>query len=268
VELEQAKDSYDKLGYNICAISYDPVSILSRFAENKHITFPLLSDTGSTVIRDFGLLVPARKANEKPDGLPYPGTFFINKNRIVTKKIMEKNYWERKSARSILASEFNRTLKDSLNGAENNHLALSWSAYPDTVFPGMRLTLGFTVALKKGMHVYAPGIKGGYKAVAVQLDSSRAFKIKSFKFPKSETIYLKAIKEKLPVYKKGFSLFQDIAIQHEKKLRKIEADLQAIMVTGTFSYQACDDKRCYLPAQIPFKLELPLRQNDWTRILN
>ena len=38
------------------AVSYDPVPILADFAARRSITFPLLSDAGSAVIKQYGIL--------------------------------------------------------------------------------------------------------------------------------------------------------------------------------------------------------------------
>ena len=49
-------------GLGLAAISYDSVAALKNFADRKHITYPLLSDSDSKIIRAFGILnetVPA-----------------------------------------------------------------------------------------------------------------------------------------------------------------------------------------------------------------
>jgi peroxiredoxin len=42
----------------LAAISYDPVEVLAAFASQHTITYPLLSDVGSVVIKRFGILNP------------------------------------------------------------------------------------------------------------------------------------------------------------------------------------------------------------------
>ena len=43
-------------GFGLAAISYDSAAILENFAARRNITFPLLSDPESKIIRDFGIL--------------------------------------------------------------------------------------------------------------------------------------------------------------------------------------------------------------------
>ena len=62
MELESKLAEFRKLGLGVAAISYDSPDILKSFATRRGITFPLLSDEGSKVIRSFGILnaeVPA-----------------------------------------------------------------------------------------------------------------------------------------------------------------------------------------------------------------
>ena len=42
-------------GYGICSISYDTVDVLREFANRRGITYPMLSDPDSAIIRAFGL---------------------------------------------------------------------------------------------------------------------------------------------------------------------------------------------------------------------
>ena len=59
-------------GINVAAISYDSPAILENFAKRRSITYPLLSDTSSTVIDAFG--IRNEEATGMQKGIPYPDT--------------------------------------------------------------------------------------------------------------------------------------------------------------------------------------------------
>lgn len=63
------------------AVSYDSVDALRTFARKRKITFPLLSDEKSTLIKAFGVLND--DASGKQAGIPHPGTFVVGPNGIV-----------------------------------------------------------------------------------------------------------------------------------------------------------------------------------------
>ena len=68
-------------------ISYDSEEILREFADQRKITFPLLSDEGSKTIDAFGLRNRDAKRGSPQDGIPHPGTFLLDKNGIIRAKL-------------------------------------------------------------------------------------------------------------------------------------------------------------------------------------
>ena len=56
MQLQSAKESFEKQGIKLAAISYDSQAILMDFARRHHIEFPLLADPNFKVIRGFNVL--------------------------------------------------------------------------------------------------------------------------------------------------------------------------------------------------------------------
>jgi peroxiredoxin len=73
---------------------------LAKFADKRQITFPLLSDPGSTTINAYGLL--NKEAKGKTEGIPYPGTFLIDKEGVIRAKLFLDGYRERHSINELL----------------------------------------------------------------------------------------------------------------------------------------------------------------------
>lgn len=71
----------------LVGVSYDSVEILKKFSDKQRVTFPLLSDQGSEVIKAFGL------HNKK--GLPHPGTIIVDSNGVIRAKLFHKGYAKR-----------------------------------------------------------------------------------------------------------------------------------------------------------------------------
>jgi peroxiredoxin len=74
--------------------------VLAEFADKRQITFPLLSDTDSKTINAYGLL--NKEAKRKAEGIPYPGTFLIDKDGIIRAKLFVDGYRERHSVNELL----------------------------------------------------------------------------------------------------------------------------------------------------------------------
>jgi DsbC/DsbD-like thiol-disulfide interchange protein len=107
---------------------------------------------------------------------------------------------------------------------------------------GAKLSLFVDVAPKPGIHVYAPGSKD-YIAITVKLNPQADVKAGKVAYPSSEMMSF--ADEKVPVFQKPFRLTQEISLGKGAKPGATMA------VTGTVSYQACDDKVCYPPESTP-----------------
>jgi peroxiredoxin len=77
----------------IVGISYDSVEVLAKFAQNRKVSFPLLSDAGSKTIAAYGLT--NKEAKGKAEGVPYPGTFLIDQKGVIRAKLFIDGYRER-----------------------------------------------------------------------------------------------------------------------------------------------------------------------------
>ena len=77
MELQDNLESLSNAGVQPYAISYDSQDTLAEFAEKHSITYPLLSDTKSRVIRDFGILNTLVAEDHRWFGVPFPGTYVV-----------------------------------------------------------------------------------------------------------------------------------------------------------------------------------------------
>jgi hypothetical protein len=106
-----------------------------------------------------------------------------------------------------------------------------------------KVSLFVDVAPKPTMHVYSPGQKG-YIAITLTLNADPAFIAAKAKYPAGEKLFMKVLNETQLVYSKPFRITQDI--------RFVKPAAGApLTVKGTLRYQACDDKICYLPQNVP-----------------
>jgi peroxiredoxin Q/BCP len=98
--LQKGLQSLEDKQIRVVAISYDSVEVLAKFAEKQKITFPLLSDPDSKVIKDYGLL--NKEAKGKTEGIPYPGTMLIDRDGVIRAKLFFDGYRERHAAEDII----------------------------------------------------------------------------------------------------------------------------------------------------------------------
>ncbi len=83
----------------VVAVSYDSTDVLAKFADKQKVTFPLLSDPDSKVVDGFDLRNKEMKGKKigsiELDGIPYPGTFLLDKDGVVRGKLFFDGYKDR-----------------------------------------------------------------------------------------------------------------------------------------------------------------------------
>ena len=131
MELERDYGLVRKRGLGLAAISYDSVAVLKNFADRKKITFPLLSDPDSHIIRAFGILNESVKPETVQYGIPHPGTYILDAKGHVVAKYFEEDMRERVSASAILAGRFGEPVTAARTSAEAKHAADHRRKHPD-----------------------------------------------------------------------------------------------------------------------------------------
>jgi hypothetical protein len=259
VELQGRLTELQKQGTSIVAVSYDPVETLAKFAAAKGITFPLLSDPGSVVIRQYGLFNDTYEQGTQYHGVPWPGTFMLDAQRRVTSRFFEERYEERSTAASILVRQGSGGAGPTMTAA-NPHIAVKASVSDGVVAPGSRVTLAFDITPGRRIHVYAPG--ADYQVIAVTVDPQPVLVSHQTVYPASEIYFFEPLNERVPVFQKPFRLTHDVTVAATREAQLALRDMAALTLTGKLEYQACDDKVCFKPNAIPFKFELKVKPLD------
>ena len=227
--------------------------MLKSFADRQHITYPLLSDPDSQIIRAYDILNETTKLGTLAYGIPYPGVYLVDAEGRVVSKYFEEDYKDRVSTADILARQFGAPVVAARTTAETKHLQFTTAASNDIARPGLRIALSLDIELKPGMHVYAPGVQG-YIPIDWRLDEGGpAAKRHSFQHPASEMLRLEAIGETVPVYRGHIQIRREITLGQEAVLKPLVTSTGEVIVKGLFRYQACDDRKCYVPEEAPLE---------------
>lgn len=97
-----ARASYFReLGYNVAAVTYDPVAGLKRFAAQEEIGYTLLSDRRSAIIRAFGLIAESVPRDSDWYGFAHPIIFVIDPEGVIRHRFSEANHQVRPDPNAI-----------------------------------------------------------------------------------------------------------------------------------------------------------------------
>jgi len=263
IQLQAAKERFEKQGIKLAGISYDSVEILKYFSDRRKIDFPLLSDPDSKIIRMYRVL--NSEAIGPNAGMARPGYFFIDTEGMIREKFFEAKYRERLTGNNVLSRLFPELGEEVTDTVEAPHLQLSMEQSDRVAVPGNLVTLTAEVRLPPDVHVYAPGTKG-YKAIKLAIDPLPDFEMRQASYPSAKILYLPAIKERVPVFEGAFRIRQELKVNSMAEFSgALGAEGKKVTVKGNLEYQACDSKICFLPATVPVEWQLQIEPLDRQR---
>jgi peroxiredoxin len=282
VELQGRLEELRNSGIGVAGISYDSQETLADFTKRHSIGFPLLSDVGSATIKRYGILNtvveealgpngkdPAVRADllvyatngepaERFRGIPFPGTFMLDRQGRVTSRFFEDYYWERNTVANVLLRLGAGSAPVQAMQASTAHLDVQTYPSDSTVSLGTRFTLALEIMPKRGMHVYAPGAKG-YRVITLNITPQPYVRTMPLRYPASEMYDFVPLNERVPVFQKPFKLLMDVVPEATAEARKGLAGRNELVINGTLEYQACDDKLCYNPVSVPLSWKVALQ---------
>jgi len=189
-------------------------------------------------LRKLGLGIAA-----VPSKIP-PGWYVLDARGVIVAKYPDDEAGGRYTPAAILVRQFGWMPPEPAVEVEGKQLTAKAGASNATVAPGQRVTLMLDIDLEPNMHVYAPGVEGGYISINWKMQDSQTAAVHPAIFPRSQKLYLKAINETVPAYRNHFRLTRDITIG-----RPIDASGK-FTLSGSLRYQACDDRVCYIPQEL------------------
>jgi len=282
LDLQSQYDTLRKDGLGLVGISYDSQEILAAFSQQHAITFPLLSDVGSETIKRYGILntvaeeglgpngtdpdiiaqvklyVSANGANERQRGIPFPGTFIVDRGGRVKARFFEDSYTVRNTVSNIRVrlNEPNTSVVATRIGSQQ----LDVITYPsDTaIAPGNRFSVVAQITPHKGVHVYAPGAKN-YKVIELKILPAKYMRTYPVVYPRSEIYFFKPLNERVPTYQKPFTISQDVVLDGQASTRTALAKQTSMTIGGVLTYQACDDRLCYDQVTLPLSWTVGLK---------
>jgi peroxiredoxin len=263
VELQGRLTELRKEGLGLAAIMYDPVPVLADFAARRGITFPLLSDQGSATIKRYGILNTTVPETNQLYGYPFPGTFILNRDGVVTARFFEPTYQERDTINSVLA-RLGKNVEAPVLKTTAPHLSIASYLSDSVAAPGTHFSIVLDITPEPHVHVYAPGVSG-YKPIALAVQPQPWLIVREARFPKPDDYYFKPLNEHVAVFQKRFRMTQDVEIDASREAAAALKDLGTMTIGGTLSYQACDDKVCFNPQSVPLSWTITLRPLDTER---
>lgn len=102
MQLIEITDQFEALGFNIAAMTYDPVDFLKTVEEDRGVDFTLLHDEAVTHVDALGIRNPQYEPGHRAYGIPLPGIFLIDTEGVIRYKFAEERYQDRPDFAHVL----------------------------------------------------------------------------------------------------------------------------------------------------------------------
>jgi len=234
------------------------VETLAGFAAKHGITYPLLADEGSRVIRDLGMLDDdldrhhaefGRQVRDDQRGVAYPTVFLLDRDGMVIDKRSHRNYRIRDTGTALLESALGIAApRHGPEGAAQGE-AVRVRAYFDspTYRPYQQLRLTIELTVKEGWHVYTTPIPAGYTALGAELAPMDGVDTGTPTWPAGRSHRVEGLDEE-------FSVLDGVIRGQVPVTFAVAAGTGDLRPEVTVRYQACSDTTCLRPATVSLSL--------------
>ena len=258
---------FNAAGIALYALSYDEPDALDDFSEAHNISYTFLSDPDSQVIRSFGLLNTLIDPNDHPwFGIPYPGTYILDEQGIITNKFFDNNLAVRVGPEQLLLAATGERLEVTVEpGAHDQSLDSSnemQSIEPEVqvrveldgehLSSSVQHDLVAHFRVPPGRHVYAEPAPQGSIAVDLTLETDERIVTRALKRPLADHHRLLSTQEEFGVHHNSFELRLPITVNNAL------GGADEITLRGELCWQTCDDEVCDIPKRQAFELTLPV----------
>lgn len=244
-------------------VTYDEVDALAAFADEFGITYPMLSDPDSVIIERFGILNTLVDPEDHPwFGVPFPGSYVIDPEGVVTSKFFENELTVRPNAHQLLRAALGEpvTIEPAPSQAVAAEVAVEVAYDGTELMPTVMHDLLITLRVPEGQHLYGEPVPDGMIATSVVIDNGVSVIHRQPSFPPTREHQLSGSGEVLHVYEADVQIQIPIVYRSSDFFEGVELD--RVAVTGTIRWQSCDDDICHLPVSRRFEIVLPVGRSN------
>ena len=240
----------------VLAVSPEPVEVIARFTERHGISFPVLSDADSAVIREYGILNTGVEEDHRLYGMPFPGAYLTDTAGRITQKHFNTNYRVRESAGTIIRGDLGEWYDLDGYPSATSGTVVSATLGSRELKPFQRVDLLVHIDLPEGQHAYGEPVPDGLVATSVEVTGPEGLRAEAAVLPPTRPLFVEAVREDLSVFE------GDIEIRVPLTYRNPEAQPgDRVPIEIEVRYQACDELVCYLPVEERLTLDAPVGAN-------
>jgi len=232
------------------------------------VTYDLLSDEDSAVIREFGILNtlvtpedPEQAAGRSFYGVPFPGVYVTDENGVVSEKFFHRHYATRESAGAIRDSALGEILaRHEAPAIELGTDQVRISAFlSDTSLTfETQSTVYVRFELEDGLHMYGRPLSDGYIASEATIPDTAGLRVGTPRYPPTQPREFPELGVTLNVYEGVVDVAIPVTPNAELFNPRNRDQPEQLVVPVSVLFQVCSETICYTPRTETLSLELPV----------
>ncbi len=264
VELQEAMPKFEAAGIRLYAISYDLPHELAAFAKHHGITYRMLSDKGSKVIRSLGILNHHVTRDQVPfHGIPFPGTYVLDESGVVVEKLFHRNLAERASAESMIDGALGEILlgegePTDAGGDDDIRVSATYHGGGGTLKSAVHREVVVRFELAPGLHIYDEPVPEGMVATRIRVEGPEGLHVGEVEKPPTRPLALPGLDLELSVWDGRVDFVVPVVADDRVAALMDEIVDDEIRLDVHVDYQACDDRACHIPRRETLSLRVPV----------
>ena len=250
-------------------MSYDSPEQLRAFTDLHDVTYDLLSDADSAVIREFGILNtlispddPEQGAGRSFYGVPFPGVYVTDESGVVTEKFFHRHYATRESAGTIRDSALGRILaghEAPVVELGTDQVKISAFLSDSSMAFETQSMVHVRFELEEGLHMYGRPLPDSYIASEVTIPDTPGLRVGTVQYPPTHPREFPALRVTLNVYEGVVDVAIPVTPNAEVFHRSNPDRPEVVDVPITVLYQVCSETICYTPRTETLSLAAPFQ---------
>ena len=246
------------------------MSTLERFAASHGITYPLLSDEGSAVITELGILNVTveeeraaynRKVEDRHRGMPYPASFVLDEAGVLVGKRIEQSHRIRPTANTLMGTFFGHDGEDPAGMVSTSSPGVQVAAWLDTqvVSANQLQEAHVRFVLEPDVHLYTEPVPSGFRAVSVTLTGDDSLHVEDVPPLEGHEFSIAGLDETFFVLENTI----DVAVPFFLLTNRDTAGegSRDVPLSVEVAYQACTGDECFMPESVTLELALSEEAN-------
>ncbi len=256
MELQDHLDDFAAAGVRVIGVSPEPVEVIARFAGRHGVTFPVLADPDSAVIRQYGILNTGVPEDNPRYGMPFPGAYLTDDDGRITQKHFTTHYRVRETAETIIRGDLSAWFDLEGYPSAQSEATVAVALGARDFKPFQRADLLVRIALPEGQHAYGEPVPEGYLPTSVTVRGPEELRVEPAIYPPTRPLLVEGVNEELQVFEGELEIRIPLTYRNREALSGDTVTLEVDV-----RYQACDERVCYLPAHEQVRLDVPVGAN-------